>query len=112
VNFEFDEYLISYVKDDDDDDDDNYNDSLMKLHRNCEYYDIDEMARFVVSRRGYHYIAIHVNIQSLPSKYDQLRSLVSNMRDIGMLIHLIMLCEAFLTIEFSHVPTSRISIYL
>jgi len=33
---------MSYVKDDDDDDDDdddNYNDSLMKLHRNCEYYD-------------------------------------------------------------------------
>jgi len=74
---------MSYVKDDDgDDDDDNYNDSLMKLHRDCEYYYIDDMARFVVSRRCYQYIAIHVNIRSMPSKYDQLRSLVSNFQDI------------------------------
>jgi len=65
-----DEYLMSYVKDDDDDDDANYNDSPMKLHRNYEYYDIDNMARFVVSRRGYQIIAIHENIRSLPSKYD------------------------------------------
>jgi hypothetical protein len=34
---------MSYFKDDDDDDDDNYNDSFMKLHRNCEYCDIDDI---------------------------------------------------------------------
>ena len=45
MNFEFDEYLMSYVRDDDDDD--NYNNSLMKLHQNCEYYHIEDMARFV-----------------------------------------------------------------
>ena len=96
---------MSYVKDDDgDDDDDNYNDSLMKLHRDCEYYYIDDMARFVVSRRCYQYIAIHVNIRSMPSKYDQLRSLTSNLRDIVR--------NLFDRIELSHVPTSRISIYL
>ena len=94
MDFEFDKYLMSYFKDDDDD---NYNDYFMKLHQNCEYYDIDDMAKFVASRRGYQYIAIHVNIRSLPSKFDQLRSLVANMRDIGMPIHFIMLCETFLT---------------
>lgn len=48
------------------------------------------MAKCVASRRGYQYIAIHVNIRRLPSKFDQLRSLVPNMRDIGMPIHFIM----------------------
>ena len=95
---------MSYVKDDDEDDDNNYNDYLMKLHRNCEYHDIDEMARFVVSRRGYQYRAIHVNIRCMPSKYDQLRSLTSNLRDIVR--------NLFDRIELSYVPTSRMSIYL
>jgi hypothetical protein len=103
---------MSYVKADyDDDDDDNYNDSLMKLHRDCEYYFIDDMARFVVSRRCYQYIAIHVNIRSMPSKYDQLRSLTSNLRDIGMPIHHVVR-NLFDRIELSYVPTSRMSIYL
>jgi len=35
---------------------DNYTDYFMKLHRKCDYYDIEDMATFVVSRRGYHYI--------------------------------------------------------
>jgi len=98
---------MSYVKDDDEDDDNNYNDYLMKLHRNCEYHDIDEMARFVVSRRGYQYRAIHVNIRCMPSKYDQLRSLTSNLRDIGMPIHHVVR-NLFDRIELSYVPTSRI----
>ena len=38
-----------------------------------------------------------MNIHSLPSKYDQLRCLISNLKDVGVVLHCIMLCETFLT---------------
>ncbi len=43
------------------------------------------------------YCALHLNIHSLPSKHEQLKSLICELKNIGINVHFILLCETFLT---------------
>ena len=69
---------------------------LLRLNLDCLYYNIDDMVKFTQLGNNYKYTSIHLNIHSLSSKYNQLRTMIANLKDIGMIIHFIMLCETFL----------------
>ncbi len=43
------------------------------------------------------YCALHINIHSLPSKFDQLKEMLCSLKDQGVIVHFILLCETFLT---------------
>ena len=62
---------------------------------NCTYYDIYDSHKIGNNNLGYKYTAIHLNIHSLPSKYDQLRNMLSELKDKNIAITFIMLCETF-----------------
>ena len=80
----------------DDGDPDDEVSPLLRLNLDCLYYNIDDMVKFTQLGNNYKYTSIHLNIHSLPSKYDQLRTMIANLEDIGIIIHFIMLCETFL----------------
>lgn len=82
--------------DDDDDNNDLNNETVTNIINNCKYYDIDEL-KILKSNYKHKYTAIHINIHSLPSKYDELISLIAEINTIGIEINFIMLCETFLT---------------
>ena len=41
--------------------------------------------------------SIGINVWILPSKHDQIRSMMAKLKAIGITVHLIMLCETFIT---------------
>ena len=96
----FNEYLAQYRDDgygNDGDDEDNEGNSLLKLNIECKYYDTDDMKTFTTPNHKYTYTAIHLNIRSLPSKHDQLQTIISNLRYMDLTIDFIMVCETYLT---------------
>ncbi len=97
MSFDFNEFLRTYNSNGEDDDD--AENGLLNLNLNCDYYDVDDLKQIVTTTRGnrYRYLAIHLNIHSLASKYDQLRTLLSDLHDSGIHINFILLCETFLT---------------
>ena len=46
---------------------------------------------------NYKYHCLHVNIQSLPAKFDNLKSIIGKMSTSGISLDFILLCETFLT---------------
>jgi hypothetical protein len=69
--------------------------AVKNLISKCKYYDFDELN--LINSKDFRYTSIHINIHSLPSKYDQLLTLLANMKDAKLNINFIMLCETFLT---------------
>ena len=108
----FENYLATYVESDntgnigDGDDNDDGNiliESLKQIVSNCQYFDLEELTASV--EYNFKYTSIHINIHSLPSKHDQLVTLLANLHDNGIQINFIMLCETFLTdINFNKYP--------
>ncbi len=49
-----------------------------------------------ISLTNYKYCALHLNIHSLPSKFDELKNLLANLEDKKIHIDFILLCETFL----------------
>lgn len=49
-----------------------------------------------VSFKNAKYCVLHINIHSLPSKFDQLVNLLALLKSKGIIIHFILLCETFL----------------
>ncbi len=78
-------------------DDDDETENSVNINMKCDYYDIDDLSRLSLNNHGYRCSAIHLNIRSLPSKCDQLETLLSNINDKGIHINFILLCETFLT---------------
>ena len=90
MTYDFGKFLKSYMdsgQGDNGDPDDEVS-PLLRLNLDCLYYNIDDMIKFTQLANNYKY--------SLPSKYDQLRTMIANLEDIGIIIHFIMLCETFL----------------
>jgi hypothetical protein len=96
MSLDFGKYLETYQSSGDDDDDE-VNGPLWNLNMDCTYHDIDNIQTFNYDNHGYKFTAMHLNIHSLPSKYDQLRTMLGQLRDRGISIHFVMLCETFLT---------------
>ncbi len=101
MTLDFNEYMKRYLDgdrgDDSDDEGENIISPLLSLNRNCQYYDIDDIPEIVKHDHTYRHTGIHLNIHSLPSKYDQLRGMLSHLTDLGIIIDYIMLCETFLS---------------
>jgi hypothetical protein len=67
---------------------------------NSTYYnDVEELKLSGHKKHKYH--ALHLNIQSLPAKFDKLCDLICSHNDIGMHFDFILLCETFLTNEIA-----------
>ena len=100
MSLDFGEYLRSYLDSGDGDGTGSGDDEvspLLRLNVDCLYYDIDDMVKLAIPGHKHRYTAIHLNIHSLPSKYDQLRLIIANLEDVGLTIHFLMLCETFLS---------------
>lgn len=72
----------------------NLTDSSNIILNESGYSDIDEIDRIHISKNSFN--AIHLNIQSLPAKYEKLKELLYHFNDKDITIDCILLCETFL----------------
>ena len=82
----------------DDDDQDKLEQCAELFNRECIYYDIDDLNGVTVPG-GDECRVVHHNIQSLPSKFDDLKIFVDCLHTNGKKPDFILLCETFLTIS-------------
>ena len=61
------------------------------------YYDLCDINLDIGKFKRSRYCAIHLNIQSLPSKYTELCNLLDRLKNNGIAVHFVLLCETFLT---------------
>ena len=79
-----------------DDDCDETEQRLNLFNGDCNYYELKDLEN--VSIRGmYEYRVVHLNIQSLPSKFDNLKIMLQRFESIGKHLDFVLLCETFLT---------------
>ena len=57
---------------------------------------MENLKAFITTDQKYLYTSIHLNIRSLPAKYDQLRTMISELNVMGLAIDFMMICETFL----------------
>ena len=62
------------------------------------YHNIDQL-KFTTHPE---YTSIHLNIQSLPAKFDTLKLMLSELAEQQIAVDFILLCETFLTDNISH----------
>lgn len=72
----------------------NLTDSSNIILNESGYYDIDEIDKLCISKNSFN--SIHLNIQSLPAKYEKLKELLNHFKDKNVTIDCILLCETFL----------------
>ena len=60
-----------------------------------KYFELDE-AKVPFSNIKGKLCALHINIHSLPAKFDQLLDIISTLSENNIKVHCIMLCETFL----------------
>ena len=64
--------------------------------RHCNSYYVDELCLTLKQDEHKKYIIIHINIHSIPSKFDRLNLLLSTLTENNIEIHAVLLCETFL----------------
>ena len=69
---------------------------LKELNINSNYYEIESLYDEHNVDTDYQYVALHINIHSLPDKLSQLKTILSRLNDIKIKVHFILLCETFL----------------
>jgi uncharacterized protein (UPF0128 family) len=79
-----------------DNDNELFNEPLTKLMEHGGYYDMDNLPLAVTQNKSVCYRTIHLNVHSLPRKYDQLVNLLSHVEELDMKLDFTMLCEIFL----------------
>ena len=61
------------------------------------YYDIEDISKEKIEpETSYKYHALHVNIQSLSSKFEKLQSLLAQLDEQGISLDFLLICETFL----------------
>jgi hypothetical protein len=83
--------------DDSDEDDDPIIGSARNVTHDCRYYDITDVSAIDSRHSGHTYRALHLNIQGLASKYDNLLLFLDNIRTSGIMFDFLLLCETFLS---------------
>ena len=75
-------------------DENEQNDNLPDIMSNIDspYYDVQELN---FQTANYDLTALHINIQSLPAKIDDLRLLIAELYDKNIEVDFILLCETF-----------------
>ena len=69
---------------------------LLRSRNGCEYIDLNPAENFKFSTNG-HLNVLHLNIRSLVKNIDLLILLLNDLHDKGVVVHLIGICETFLT---------------
>ena len=68
--------------------------SQQNLH--SSYYDIEDLTgNLIEPHLQYEYHAMHINIQSLPGKFEKLKNLDVTLHKQGISLDFILLCETF-----------------
>ncbi len=67
-----------------------------------KYYEVNDIKQSSLADLSYQYKALHMNTQSLPSKFAQLKLLLCNLADTDKFRDFILLCETFLSEKNSH----------
>ena len=75
---------------------DNLNTLLDGARMTSRYFEIDELSD-IASNVRYEFTALHINIHSLPSKFDQLQNMLDRLTEQKLEVDFILLCETFLT---------------
>jgi len=70
---------------------------LNTLKVGSTYCQLDSIDGSLEAYRGSRYNVIHLNIHSLPRKYTQLCNILAKLKENRIQIHLVLLCETFLT---------------
>ena len=65
------------------------------------YYGIDDLHKCDVVKRNHYICSMHLNIRSLPGKFDKLKLLLSQLDNVNVNIDFILICETYL-IERNH----------
>ncbi len=68
--------------------------ALHLMNNSCSYYEIEELHSLI--KQKFKFNAIHLNIQSLPAKFEQLKIFIGRLEDIGAQLDYILLSETFL----------------
>ena len=85
-------YLGQYLRED------NLMDNPLTIHNiKSSYYDLDKLNIDDESNEEYEYTCVHINILSLPAKFEKLKYLISEFQEQNIDIDFILLCETFLT---------------
>jgi hypothetical protein len=66
------------------------------LDVNSSYCSVDDINTPEILMSDYKYCAIHLNIHSLPSKFDQLKDMIVRLNDNKVKVDFVLLCETFL----------------
>ena len=71
--------------------------TVPNLSINSVYSEIEQLATVRESRHNFQYRCLHINIHSIPCKFELLKNIISRLQDINIDLDFIFLCETFLT---------------
>ncbi len=72
-------------------------DSQMSINNGCNYINPEDIKIEEISNSGQQLSILHINIHSIPSKLDNLKSLLNALRNKKIMIDVILICETFIT---------------
>lgn len=94
-------YLNKYAEDEH-----NVDNPLTASSIDSQYFDLEQLTSFLHNNdnedTSYEYRSLHLNIQSLPAKFDALKLLIHEFHEKLIELDFIMLCETFLKDETTH----------
>ena len=80
-------------------------DILSESNIDSLYYGIDDLHKCDVVKRNHNICSMHLNILSLPRKFDKLKLLLSQLDNVNVNIDFVLICETYL-IERNHISSS------
>ena len=100
LNIDLNTYMSKYT------DIDNGSDNPLNLMNiNSAYFDMEQLCSFLntdMQDSTFDYTSLHLNIQSLPAKFDALKLLIHELHEKNIDLDFIMLCETFLRDDIAH----------
>ena len=67
-----------------------------------EYHDLNSIDTGAITRYKFQHNALHINIHSLPAKFEKLQELIVSFNEAGIKLDYILICETFLRENNSH----------
>ncbi len=62
----------------------------------CLTYNLEDLSKLHISNKKYKFTAMHINIHSIPAKFDQLKNIITEFCEANISLDFILLCETFL----------------
>ena len=70
--------------------------SMSNTSVSSNYLDIEQLNDDNVCRMSFEYCSLHINIHSLPDKFQKLRNILSRLSDVNVNIDFVLLCETYM----------------